>query len=270
MSQRQAALAIILDVGDQQVGALFRAVRIRGRNRQVDVATAAGVARWSVSAIERGHLDSVAIGQLRSIASALEIRVELDASWRGGDGARIVNERHSRMHELVGARLTAMPGWEFATEVTFSEYGERGAIDILAWHAATRTLLVIELKTELPDPAGLVAQVDRYRRLAPKVGRDRGWDASSVAAWVLVAESDFNRRQVARHARDAAQRLPARRSLPARLAGRPIRSRRFRGDADPRALRCPHRSLTRGARQPPSRFGRSGRSGAHPWPQLPR
>jgi DNA-binding XRE family transcriptional regulator len=186
-------------VGDQQVGALFRAVRIRGRNRQADVATAAGVARWSVSAIERGRFDAVAIGQLRSIASALEIRVELDAWWRGGDGARIVNERHSRMHEMVAARLAATPGWEFATEVTFSEYGERGTIDILAWHAATGTLLVIELKTELPDPAGLVAQVDRYHRLAAKVGRDRGWDASSVAVWVLVAESDFNRRQVARH-----------------------------------------------------------------------
>jgi DNA-binding XRE family transcriptional regulator len=186
-------------VGDQQVGALFRAVRIKGRKRQADVARAAGVARWSVSAIERGHFDAVAIGQLRSIASALEIRVELDASWRGGDGARIVNERHSRMHELVAARLVAAPGWEFATEVTFSEYGERGVIDILAWHAATRTLLVIELKTEIPDPAGLVAQVDRYRRLAAKVGRDRGWVASSVAVWVLVAESDFNRDQLARH-----------------------------------------------------------------------
>lgn len=186
-------------MGDQQVGALFRAVRIRGRKRQADVAREAGVARWRVSAIERGHFDAIGIGQLRAIAAALEIRVELDASWRGGDGARIVNERHSRMHELVAWRLAASLGWVFATEVTFSEYGERGVIDILAWHAATRTLLVIELKTEIPDPAGLVAQVDRYQRLAAKVGRDRGWIASSVAVWVLVAESDFNRDQLARH-----------------------------------------------------------------------
>ncbi len=186
-------------VRDQQVGALFRVVRVRSRERQEDVAAGAGVARWRVSALERGHLDAISIGQLRSIASELEIRVEIGASWRGGDGVRLVNERHSRMHEMVGARLAATPGWEFATEVSFSEWGERGSVDILAWHAASRTLLVIELKTELPDPAGLVAQVDRYRRLAPKFGRDRGWDPLNVASWVLVAESDLNRDQLARH-----------------------------------------------------------------------
>jgi transcriptional regulator with XRE-family HTH domain len=192
-------LDIIGDVGDQQVGALLRAVRIRGRKRQEDVAAGARVHRSKVSSIERGLLDDVLIGELRAIAAQLEIRVEVGASWRGGDGARVVNERHSRMHELVAARLAATPGWQFATEVTFSEYGERGVIDILAWHAATRTLLVIELKTEIPDPAGLVAQVDRYARLARQIGRGRGWDASRVAAWALVAESDLNRRQLARH-----------------------------------------------------------------------
>ncbi len=72
-------------------------------------------------------------------------------------------------------------------------------VDILAWHAARRVVLVVELKTEIPDPAGLIAQVDRYRRLAPEIARDRGWNPAEVAAWVLVAESDMNRRQLARH-----------------------------------------------------------------------
>jgi hypothetical protein len=72
-------------------------------------------------------------------------------------------------------------------------------IDILAWHAARRVALVIELKTEIPDPAGLIAQVDRYRRLAPAIARERGWKPDEVASWVLVAESDMNRRQLARH-----------------------------------------------------------------------
>jgi Helix-turn-helix len=188
-------------VNDLSVGTLFRAVRIRRRLRQVDVADAAGVPRWCVSRVEQGHLGGLPLDRVRALADALEIRLDLDASWRGADGARIVNERHSRMHELVAARLAATPGWEYATEVTFSEFGERGTIDILAWHPASRTLLVIELKTEIPDPAGLVAQVDRYRRLARQVGRARGWDPLVVAAWVLVAESDLNRDQLARHRR---------------------------------------------------------------------
>lgn len=183
---------------DQGIGALFRAVRLRRGLRQADVAAAAGLDRMAVSRIERGHLASVSLARLRSVATALEVRLELQASWRGAEATRIVNERHSRMHELVATRL-ARAGWTFAAEVTFSRWGERGSIDVLAWHPDGRALLVIELKTEIPDPAGLVAQVDRYRRLAPAIARDRGWEAATLMVWVLVAESNMNRRQLARH-----------------------------------------------------------------------
>jgi hypothetical protein len=60
--------------------------------------------------------------------------------------------------------------------------GERGIIDVLAWHAGRRCLLVIELKTELVDPAALLAQVDRYRRLALALARERGWGVAGAAA----------------------------------------------------------------------------------------
>jgi transcriptional regulator with XRE-family HTH domain len=184
---------------DQRLGALLRAVRIRRRLRQEDVAAAARVDRSWVSRIERGHLRDVSTGRLRAIAGVFEVGLEIVPSWRGGEVARIVNERHSRLHELFAAHLARTSGWEFATEVSFSSWGERGVIDILAWHAARRVLLVVEMKTEIPDPAGVIAQVDRYRRLAPEIGRQRGWDAASVATWVLLAESDMNRRQLARH-----------------------------------------------------------------------
>lgn len=186
-------------VDDPRLGALFRAVRLRRRLRQEDVAAGAGLDRMWVSRIERGHLGSVSVERLRAVGAILEISLEIVPSWRGGEVARVVNERHSRMHELVAANLARTPGWEFATEVTFSAWGERGVIDILAWHAARRVVLVIELKTEIPDPAGLIAQVDRYRRLAPAIARERGWKPDEVASWVLVAESDMNRRQLARH-----------------------------------------------------------------------
>jgi len=184
---------------DQRLGSLLRAVRIRRRLRQQDVAASAGIDRSWVSRIERGYLRDVSTGRLRAIAGVLEVGLEIVPSWRGGEVARVVNERHSRLHELFAARLACTAGWEFATEVSFSSWGERGVIDILAWHAARRVILVVELKTEIPDPAGLVAQVDRYRRLAPEIGRERGWHATSVATWVLLAESDMNRCQLARH-----------------------------------------------------------------------
>ena len=60
-------------------------------------------------------------------------------------------------------------------------------------------LAVFELKADLGDPAGLVAQVDRYRRLAPEIARGRGWEAESVSCWAVVADTDTNRRRVAAH-----------------------------------------------------------------------
>jgi hypothetical protein len=167
--------------------------------RQEDVAVAAGASRAAVSRIERGQLASLPLDRLRVLAGVLDIRLGVVAHWRGGEASRVVNERHSRMHELVAARLTGLPEWTFASEVTYSLMGERGVIDILAWHAPSRTLLVLELKTEITDPAGLVAQVDRYSRLAVRVARDRAWHPLRIGTWVLVAESDLNRRRLARH-----------------------------------------------------------------------
>jgi transcriptional regulator with XRE-family HTH domain len=184
---------------DRQVAALFRVARIRRRMRQEDVAVAAGASRASVSRIERGQLASLPLDRLRVLAGVLDIRLGVVAHWRGGEASRVVNERHSRMHELVAARLAGLPEWTFASEVTYSLMGERGVIDILAWHAPSRTLLVLELKTEITDPAGLVAQVDRYSRLAVRVARDRAWHPLRIGTWVLVAESDLNRRRLARH-----------------------------------------------------------------------
>ncbi len=214
---------------DLRLGALIRTVRIRRRLRQEDVAADAGVDRSLVSRIERGHLGDVSIERLRAIARVVEVSLDLVPSWRGGEVARVVNERHSRMHELLAARLACTKGWEFATEVTFSSWGERGAIDILGWHAARRIVLVIELKTEIPDPAGLIAQVDRYRRLAPVVAVERGWHPADVASWVLIAESDMNRRQLARH------RVMLRNAFP--LDGRALR--RWLRDPDGRVMAGP-------------------------------
>jgi transcriptional regulator with XRE-family HTH domain len=163
------------------------------------VAVAAGASRAAVSRIERGQLASLPLDRLRVLAGVLDIRLGVVAHWRGGEASRVVNERHSRMHELVAARLTGLPEWTFAPEVTYSLMGERGVIDVLAWHAPSRTLLVLELKTEITDPAGLVAQVDRYSRLAVRVARDRAWHPLRIGTWVLVAESDLNRRRLARH-----------------------------------------------------------------------
>jgi hypothetical protein len=72
-------------------------------------------------------------------------------------------------------------------------------IDRMAFHTELKMLAVFELKADLGDPAGLVAQVDRYRRLAPEIARGRGWEATSVSCWAVIADTNTNRRRLAAH-----------------------------------------------------------------------
>ena len=49
--------------------------------------------------------------------------------------------------------------------MSFSIFGERGVIDVAAWNAEHRALLVIELKTDIVDVNELVGTFDRKVRL---------------------------------------------------------------------------------------------------------
>src|SRR3990172_1075029 len=180
----------------QRLGVVCRAVRLRKRWRQDDVAAAAGVSRAAVSRIERGLAAEMTLATLDKVTSALEIRIDLVPRWRGGELDRLVNWRHAAMHERVAELLERIGGWELAPEVSFAVYGERGVIDILAWHVATRTLLIIELKTEIVDPQEVVGTLDRKRRLAARIARERGWDPATIATWLAVGEGMTNRRRV--------------------------------------------------------------------------
>jgi hypothetical protein len=98
--------------------------------------------------------------------------------------------------------LASLPGWIHEPEVSFAIYGERGVIDIFAWHPGRRALLVIELKTDIADVNELVGTVDRKRRLAERIARERGWDVgagATVSVWVIVASGRTNRRRVQAH-----------------------------------------------------------------------
>lgn len=187
---------------DQRLGTVIRQVRIRRGLRQSDVARLARVSQSTASRIERGHFGSVSIDALRRLAAALDIRIDLTPRWRAGDLDRLLNARHSMLHEQVARRLEALAGWTFRPEVSFAIYGERGVVDILAHHAGTGALLVIELKTDIADVNELVGTVDRKRRLAVEIARDSGIAVSPRArtsVWVIVAASMTNRRRVEAH-----------------------------------------------------------------------
>jgi transcriptional regulator with XRE-family HTH domain len=185
---------------DLRFGTVVRAVRQRRKWRQFDLAVKARVSQATISRLERGHPGSLSLETIRRVAAALDIRVDLVARWRAGDLDRLVNARHSALHEVVAAAFkTRFPDWVMAPEASFSIFGERGVIDLLAWHPGCRALLVIELKTDIADVNELLGTFDRKLRLAAQVAEPRGWHPLNVSGWVIVAPGRTNRARIARH-----------------------------------------------------------------------
>ena len=182
-----------------RLGSVFRSVRIRNGWRQVDVAMAAKVSQAMISRVERGRVRGISLAALLRVAEALEIRIDVVPRWRGGDLDRMLNAGHAALHQRV-ARMFAGTPWLLAPETTFAVYGECGVIDVLAFHPPTGALLIIELKTELVDVQQLMTAVDRYRRLAPRFARERGWQVRSASVWAALRDTRTNRRRVAEHA----------------------------------------------------------------------
>ena len=151
-----------------------------------------------ISDIERGHADRVAASVLRRIFAAVDAEAVTTIRWRAGELDRLLDEGHA---DIVGrvAELLKRRGWHVLTEVTFSEWGERGSIDILAWHPGSRTVLVIEIKTEIASAEELLRRHDVKTRLAPKLAVDRfGTRPAAIGRLLVVADSSTNRRRVDR------------------------------------------------------------------------
>src|SRR5215217_5392416 len=176
---------------DLALGRTFRRVRQRLRWRQVDVARAASVSASTVSLIERGQIGGLTLATLRKVGKPLEIEVRIELRWRGSELFRLLAEGHARMAETVAQDLVGR-GWEVRPEISFSHFGERGVVDLVAWNAATSALLLVELKTEVVDVGDLLATMDRRRRLARIIGESLGWSPSIVGAWVVLTDTRTN------------------------------------------------------------------------------
>ena len=209
ISRYQERPARLAGVEDGRSAAAFRAVRIRRGWRQSDVADKAGVSRSLVSLIERGHLEGMTLTTLRRIGRVLELDVAVTVRWRGSELDRLLNADHAALHESVARFFQGWPDWEVAPEATYSIFGERGVIDVLAWHAPTASVLVIELKTLIVDIQDVIAQADRRRRLAARIAAERGWDARTVGAWLVVQNTRTNRRRISVHATVLRRAFPA-------------------------------------------------------------
>lgn len=183
---------------DARIGRVLRAIRHKKGWRQEDVGKRAGLGPDIIGRIEGGRIERLTLGALRKVGTALGAEIVISVRWRGADLDRLLDEGHAAIVAAV-IELLGAAGWECHPEVSFSVYGERGSIDVLAWHAASRSLLVVEVKTELVSLEETVRKLDAKVRLAPVIVEDRfDWQPIARSHLLVLPATSTKRRRVDR------------------------------------------------------------------------
>lgn len=195
---------------DATIGRSLFIIRTRQGLRQADVGAIAGVSQDEVSLVERGHLTQVPLGTLRRIFEAAGASLLQDVRWRGGDLDRLRDARHAGLVSAFALSAGEF-GWASMPEVTYSEFGERGSIDLLCTNEPALAIAVTEMKTGLTSIEATVRKLDEKARLAPGlVFRQFGWRPRIVARILVLPDTTTARRQVAAAAGLLEPALPAR------------------------------------------------------------
>ena len=203
----------------------MRTLRAPQRLRQVDLAARAHLARDSVSRVETGRLGGMTIASLDRLVGALDATLVVEIRWRGAELDRLVDRAHAHLANAAAHRMQRA-GWNARAEISFNHYGDRGSCDLLALHPATRTLLVVEVKSRIGNVQEMLHRLDAKVRLANVLARQLDWPAPSSVVRALVLPDDRTARRA--------------------LGAHPARFVRFalRGRASLGWLRAPQRGVT--------------------------
>ena len=206
----------------------FKALRIRKKLRQEDLARAARVSRGVIVRIETGRAASMTVKTLDKVSAALGARVVCRLSWNGEGLDRLLDASHAAVVDQV-VRFLDATGWIPATEVSFNHFGERGAIDVLAFDPVSRVVLVVEVKSVVPDVQLTLVGVDRKVRLAREIAHERGWDAIAVGRLLVIREDRTSRRRIDAHEATFANAFPDRARAIRKWLAMPSAERPIRG-----------------------------------------
>lgn len=210
-------------VDDARVGRSLRVLRQRRGLRQSDVAKSADVAQSLVSEIESGRLVGVRFGDLRRVFEAVGSGFDGDVIWRGAALDRLLDARHAAVVAASMALLRRLD-WDVHPEVSYSIFGERGSIDVLAARENERAVVVEEAKAEIGNIGETIRKLDEKSRLVrERIGDERfGWSPAAVGRLLVLSDTDTARRAVARNAAVLEPAFPARGPLVRRWLRAPV------------------------------------------------
>jgi transcriptional regulator with XRE-family HTH domain len=195
---------------DERIARLLIAIRHRSGLSQEDLARLADVPRRAIVDLEAGRGGRVALDRIRRMFDAVGGRAKLAVWWNGAAADQLLDAQHAAIVErAVG--LFERRRFETHVEVSFSEFGERGSIDLLTGHPPSRAIAVCEIKSELGSLEATNRTLDAKVRLAPKLALARfGWEPRIISRLLILPERDSLRRLIARHERTMTSLYPAR------------------------------------------------------------
>jgi hypothetical protein len=194
---------------DERLGRLLRTIRRREHMTQEALATAVRVPVRDVIRLEAGGVGYLRLDRTRRLFEAVGGRAKLTAWYDGALADRLLDERHAAISERLVAILGTR-GWLPAVEHTFSEYGERGSIDVFAAHPARRVVAVFEVKSVIGSFEEMNRALDTKVRLAPKLALSRfGFRPTHVGRILVMPEDRTLRRVISRLERTMASLYPA-------------------------------------------------------------
>lgn len=195
---------------DVRIALICRALRRRLGWRQIDLALKSGVHQTTVSRIERGQCGAMPLDNLRAVFAALGARCEGLVQWRGGEVDRLLNQKHADLVEDAAAVYRA-DHWTILPEFSFSRFGERGSIDLLAVQPARRTAAINEMKASITAVDETLRRHDIKIRLAADTIEERlGWRPTTINRILIVPEESAIRSAIARHGATFDATYPAR------------------------------------------------------------
>jgi hypothetical protein len=195
---------------DDRVSRAFRELLHRSGKTMMQVSREANISLPRLRRLARADLTDIPIGTVRRAFEVFDARLRVSVYWRGADLDRILDEAHARIVEGVVAILKRY-GWSTAVEVTFSEYGERGSIDVLGLHRATLCAVVAEIKASWGSLEETNRSLDVKVRLGAKLVEERfGVRPLSVSNLLVFPDDRTLRRVAARHEHTLATAYPLR------------------------------------------------------------
>lgn len=172
-----------------RIGTIVLDGRLRRGMSKSELAERSGVSRQMVAAVEADTANPT----LDIVAALLDgLRLDIEVVARGPVNIGPTRQRdpaHARCSAYLQRRFDAA-GWLTAREVRIEDGRYVGWIDLLAFHEASGTLLIIEIKTRIDDLGAIERSIDWYQRAAVGAARRLGWTPTRAAPWLVALATD--------------------------------------------------------------------------------